>query len=281
MNVLEGFRDLHIVLRILVIVGLAFLAAFAIRATRAVTSHVLGGPRATRAGKRDFAKQYPKLATVTSLLVSAVTFAIFFVALGLILNELHISLTAYLATASVVGLAVGFGSQGLVQDVVIGLTLVFSDAIDIGDMVELSGQIGRVEQIGLRFTIVTNIVGERVYVPNRNITLVGRFPEGVLRAFVDIQIPRDVDQQVLTERVAVIARSMRAQHPAIILTDPVLLELQETSQAGWSYLRVDIRIWPGQQSIIESTFRQRVLAALRQESPDYPDWMIAVTYPAD
>jgi small-conductance mechanosensitive channel len=88
----------------------------------------------------DFRRRHAKLRSVTSLVISALIFAIYFGAIGLIFTELGVSLTAYLASASVLGLAIGFGSQGLVQDVVTGLTLVFSDLVDVGDMVEIGGQ---------------------------------------------------------------------------------------------------------------------------------------------
>ena len=102
------------------------------------------------------------------------------------------------------GLAVAFGLQGLIQDIVIGLTLVFTDAFDVGDMIELSGsgvsaQVGRVERIGLRFTVLTNFQGQRVFVPNRNIVLVSRFRAGVIRAYVDIQIPEGLEEEVVQE----------------------------------------------------------------------------------
>src|SRR5690606_22150626 len=58
--------------------------------------------------------------------------------------------TTYFASASVIALAIGFGSQGIVQDVVTGLTLIFSDLIDVGDMVEISGQSGVVRSISMR-----------------------------------------------------------------------------------------------------------------------------------
>ena len=102
-----------------------------------------------------FVTQQPKFVTLTRLIVSGVTFVIYFFAFGLILQEFGVNLTAYLASASVIGLAISFGSQGLVQDIVIGLTLIFWDAMDVGDLVEIAGAtsvMGRVEEIGLRFT---------------------------------------------------------------------------------------------------------------------------------
>lgn len=97
--------------------------------------------------------------TVASLAISTAVFSIYFAAVGMALAELGVSITAYLASASVIGLAVGFGSQGIVQDVVTGITVIFSDLFDIGDLVEISGQVGVVSQVGMRFTVLTTPLG--------------------------------------------------------------------------------------------------------------------------
>jgi small conductance mechanosensitive channel len=271
--------ELPAALRIVVILGLAALAHFVVRALRRLGEWVLAPARTPRVARHELlARSYPKVASVTSLIVSALTFLIYFVALGLVLQEFRISLTAYLATASVVGLAVAFGMQGLVQDVVIGLTLIFTDAFDVGDVVEISGQIGRVEQIGLRFTTLVNLHGQRVYVPNRNIAMVGRFRAGVIRAYVDVQLPEGLDESAVRETVERVARGMRAQHPAILVTDPEISGPETADPGGWRYLRVRFRLWPGQGALIETAFRQRLLAALRALDPSYPDWMVTVTY---
>lgn len=239
----------------------------------------------------DARRRRPKLASVTSLVTSAATFVIYFVAVGLVLSEFEIDLTAYIATASVIALAVGFGSQGLVQDVVIGLTLVFSDACDVGDVVEISGQIGRVDRIGLRFTTLTNYLGQTVFIPNRNIAVVGRFRHGVIRAYADVQIPEPrigeatareaaegiADTEVL-ETVRRHAFALRSQHGAIVLADPEISDIHTAETGGWRYIRVKFRIWPGQGALIEQTFRPRLAAALRAMEPSYADWMIPVTY---
>ncbi len=105
----------------------------------------------------------------------------YFFAVGLVLEEFGVNLTAYLASASIVALAISFGSQGLVQDMVIGVTLIFSDALDVGDMVEIAGTVvvvGRVEEVGLRFTKLINLFNQIVFIPNRTIANVSRFPLG-------------------------------------------------------------------------------------------------------
>jgi len=119
-----------------------------------------------------------------------VTFLTYFFAFGFFLEEFGVNLTAYLASASIVGLAISFGSQGLVQDMVIGLTLIFSDAMDVGDMVEITGAtsvIGRVEEIGLRFTKLVNFYNQRVFIPTAPLQR-QPVPPGGVDACVHIQI---------------------------------------------------------------------------------------------
>lgn len=229
--------------------------------------------------KDAFARRYPKAATVLSLVVSAITFAIYFTAFGLLLGELGVNLTAYFATATVIGLAVGFGSQGLVQDVVIGLTLLFSDAFDIGDTIEVAGQVGRVEKLGLRFTTIVSFLGAAVYVPNRNIAQVVRYPQGVVRAYVDVQLPdSDADDEDVRRMIAVLAAGFRAQHRAIVLADPEVSRVQSVTGGRWRYVRVSLQIWPGQGALVETMFRQRLIGEMKKLDPSYPDWMVAVTY---
>ena len=132
-----------------------------------------------------------RLQSLATLLTSAIVFALYFLILGFILSEFGVSLTAYLASASVLGLAIGFGAQGLVQDVVTGLTLIFSDLIDVGDLVEVSGQTGVVRGITMRFVELENALGATVFVPNRTIANVVNYPRGYVRCYVDVTLLGD------------------------------------------------------------------------------------------
>src|SRR5215469_12499645 len=177
-----------------IIVLFALLTHVAVKAIRHASewfilkSHVKKNPLA-------FVTEQPKFTTLTRLIISAVTFAIYFLAIGFILVEgMHVDMTKYLASATVIGLAISFGLQNLVQDVVTGVTLIFSDTIDVGDLVDLGGVIGRVERIGLRFTKLLNFYNQEIFVPNRNIGNVSRFPRGGIYAYADVQFSRQADQ---------------------------------------------------------------------------------------
>src|SRR5437667_10878842 len=124
--------------RLIIIVALAVLVQVTVRTTRFLSEWLVNESHAQKS-PLDFVPQQPKFVTLIRLIANGVTFLLYFFALVLVLDELGINLTAYLASASIVGLAISFGSQGLVQDVVIGLTLICSDTMDVGDMVEVTG----------------------------------------------------------------------------------------------------------------------------------------------
>jgi moderate conductance mechanosensitive channel len=247
-----------------------------VRGLKALSDRILApAVRSDRASAAS--RRHPKIATIVSLLVSTAIFVLWFGAVGLAMRELQVDLTAYLATATIIGLAVGFGSQGLVQDVVIGLTMIFSNALDIGDTVEVSGQVGRVDRMGLRFTTLTNFVGQTVFIPNRNIGVVGRFRRGAVRVYVDVQVPADTDAHTLAGELGALAAAFRSQHAAI-LGEPQVLGVRSTGPDGWRYVRLMLRVWPGQQVPMEHIFRQRVLALLRSRDDTYADWMVSVSH---
>jgi small-conductance mechanosensitive channel len=201
MKLLDILSGINPILRILCIVVLSVAAHFAVKAIRRISQKMLTMKVDRKAiSEENMARRYPKIATIITILVSAVTFSIYFVAVGMILREFKISLTTYFASATVIGLAVGFGLQGFVQDLVIGLTLIFSDALNIGEVVKLGDEIGRVDNIGLRFTTLINLHGQRILIPNRNIAVISQFRGGCIRAYVDIQLPQEVDEKEISRR---------------------------------------------------------------------------------
>lgn len=264
-------------LRIVAILLLAVAAHLAVRLIRWIGERLIMHEPVDRS---KLLRSRPKVATLTTIFVSAVTFTIYFAAIGVMLNELGVNLTTYIASASVIGLAVGFGLQGFVQDIVVGLTLIFSDVLNVGDMVDLSGQTGRVHRVGLRFTTLGNFLEQSVNIPNRNITQINRYRRGYVRAFVDVQIPQQADASAVKEQVEQLAFGMREQFPDIVLSEPEPLGIRSVERGSWQYVRVKFKLWPGQGALIETGYKQRVLNALKASHGDYADWMVTVTYRA-
>ena len=268
--------------RLLLIVILAVLIHLTVKAIRNISETIIHRSQAEKS-PFGFVTQQPKFITLIQLVANGTTFVMYFFAVGLVLQELGVNLTGYLASASIVALAISFGSQGLVQDVVISLTLIFSDAMDVGDMVEIAGtvvSIGRVEEIGLRFTTLRNFYNQVVFIPNRTIANVSRFPHGGVYAYADIQLPAAADPVKAVQTVTDIANGMWAQFGAIILSEPVVGPVETAVGGGWNFLRVHFKIWPGQGGLIETTFRQQVISAMKSFNPNYADWQVPVTYRA-
>lgn len=223
-------------------------------------------------------KPRQKLRSVSSLSKSFLIFFLYFGAFGLILRELGVSLKTYLASASVIGLAVGFGSQGLVQDVVTGLTLVMSNLIDVADMVEIGGQTGIVRSISMRFTVLENALGAVVFIPNRSITNVINYPRGYVRCLVDVMMTDRIENEKgLNKVIEETMTSFAEQFPGLLIRPPSIEGLMKTA-TGKKFLRIKYRIWPGRGSAIETSLKQELLQRLKMIDPAYSDWMVTVNY---
>ena len=272
------WRDTSPELHILIIISIALGVHLAVKIVRHISEWFINKSHAKK-NPFGFVTQQPKFITLTRLIVSAVTFVIYFLAVGFVLVEgFDVNLNTYLASASIIGLAISFGSQSLVQDLVTGVTLIFSNAMDVGDIVDLSGTIGRVERIGLRFTKLVNFYNQEIFVPNRNILNVARFPHSGVHAYADIQIPAPADRQKVIQKIEEVSKGTWRQFGGIILSEPELGKVETTEPGGWNYLRVQFKIWPGQGTLIETTFRQQITSAMKALDPNYADWMVNVTY---
>lgn len=273
----------YIALKIGVAICLAILLHFAVRLLRSLSDWLIR-KSAAKKSPVGFVTQQPKFITLTGLISSALTFVIYSAGLLYILSKVGMNtqhlIATYLATASIIGFAVGFGSQGLIQDVITGLTLIFTDTLEVGDMVEVSGYVGRVEKVGLRFTELRNFFNQQVFLANRNISNIARFPRGGVHAYVDVQLPAKADKKQVISTLSREAKAMREQFSAIILSDPEFYEIKPAVAGASEFIRIEFKIWPGQNALIETTFRQRVIDGLKQLDASYADCTVVVTYRA-
>jgi len=223
---------------------------------------------------------HTKVQTLSHFASSVIIFILYFAAAGWILHELGVSLTAYVASATVIGFAVSFGSQGIIQDVITSLTVITSDLIDVGDMVDIGGQVGIVERVGIRFTVLVNLSGARVFIPNRNVANVINFEDGYIRVFLDARLPQADDKATeALERLRAVSAASYEQFRGSMLLEPEL-ERPSATDAGYSFARIKFRMWPGQGTIVETAIKQAVVLELRALDPSYADAMVVVHYRA-
>lgn len=272
MELLRNLAEQWSLPTILVVIIIA-LAGHALAKLVAHAGFLLGGLIANRS--------LAKLNTMIRLVVGILVFAIYFLAIGAILAEFGISLKAYLATASVIGLAIGFGSQSVVQDVVVGMTVILSDLVDVGDMVEISGQVGIVRGVGMRFTVLENAMGAMVYIPNRTLTNLINYPRGYVRCLVDITLAVDpAKAHAMETQLPVLTTSFVEQFPGVVRA-PVEIEKRRQTTSGKEFVRIKFRIWPNRGGPIEGSFRQEVVAALSKIEEGFKDTRVLVNYEVD
>ena len=268
-DILSNLNTLSLPWRLAAFAGLAVATHLVVIVLRQFGQRALSSQQVNR---------HQKLRSIATLTTSALVFTLYFLAIGLILREFGVSLTAYLASASVVGLAIGFGSQGIVQDVVTGLTFIFSDLVDVGDLVEVSGQTGIVTAITMRFVELENAMGAAVFIPNRTISNVINYPRGYVRCIVDITLRGDESNRNAIEASALrLMSSVQQQFPGIQMREPSS-EGRIKFDAGKEILRIKFRIWPNREKPIETTYLQELIAEIKEIIPDYQPWMVSISY---
>lgn len=199
--------------------------------------------------------------TLGPLVTSAARYVLGFVAAMLVLQELGVDVRALAVSAGVVGLAVGFGAQSLIRDVITGFFLLFERLIAVGDVVEVGAHTGVVESVGLRVTKIRKFSGELRIVPNGDLTTFGQHSAGWSRAVVEVVIHPRADAQRALRVLAEVGRAWRDAHPADVLEAPTaegLLRLLPSEAA----LRVHARVRAAAKFGLELELRMRVKEAL-------------------
>jgi small conductance mechanosensitive channel len=151
-----------------------------------------------RIGKDKDDEQKKRLDTLSSVSTVTLSVVVFSVAVVVVMGEFGVSLGPILTAAGVVGVAVGFGAQHLVQDVINGFFLLYDDQIRVGDVVDVGGKGGLVERVGLRLTVLRDLSGNVHYVRNGQIGTVTNMTKEYSRYVFDVGIAyrEDVDQVI-------------------------------------------------------------------------------------
>ncbi len=197
---------------------------------------------------------------------------IYFVAGLMGLREIGIPLTSLVAPATVAGVAIGFGAQQVVGDLLAGFFLFAERQFGVGDLIRLStpgqatGISGTVEELTLRVTRLRSQQGELIVIPNGALRQVTNLSKDWSRVVIDVPIPVEEDLQQVIALLGQVARDMAGEDPwqDQIIGEPVVAGV-ETIEVGYVQLRLLVRTLPGKQFDVGRELRLRVLVALRQE----------------
>lgn len=221
----------------------------ALRLSLAVVRRAAGTPDA-RGGR-----------TVAPVLEGVIRYAVAFAALVLMLQAVNVNVTAVLASAGVVGLAVGFGAQYLIRDILAGFFLISEGLVQTGDVVRIDGDVGTVERITLRTTQIRKVTGELLTIPNGAITRIGNLSRDYGRAIVQITVPYRADVAEALAAVEQVAREWAAAHPQDAQGEPVVDGVVDLKDTG-AVVQLSVRVRPGRQAAVEADLRGLALAAL-------------------
>lgn len=154
--------------------------------------------------------------TIARLLSSISRYVIWFIIIMIILGELNIDITPFIASAGVVGLAVGFGAQEIVRDFISGFFIIFDGEFNVGDVVESDGFKGNVKTIGLRTTILVNWKGETKIINNGNLGNIINYSTNSSIAVVDFGVAYDTDLHKLYDLMPKLLENIEKAYSDII-----------------------------------------------------------------
>jgi moderate conductance mechanosensitive channel len=189
----------------------------------------------------------------------------------LILNELGISIAPILATAGVAGIAIAFGAQSLIKDYFTGFFLLIEDQIRQGDVVEIAGKSGEVEEVTLRYVRLRDNDGFVHFVPNGEIKLVTNRTRGFGQAVMDAVIKSSQSVEDAFQAMRDVGREMRqdAAFAPQILGDVQIAGIERWEHFG-VFLRCRMKVLPEEQWRVRAEFMRRLKIAFEQRGIQSP-----------
>jgi len=243
--------------------GIFVIALVVNRLLRAVTNLVT---KQASAPGRPAQLREQQTRTLAGVLYGAGSKVVWVVALLTAVREFHIDITPALTLAGLASLAVGFGAQTLVRDVITGIYIVLEDQYIVGDTIQFADYIGRVEHLTLRRTVIRDARGALVTIANGEIRTVSNLSRDWSQAFVDVSLapesPIEKTMQAL-ESAAAALRSDPAWSQALV-DGPRILGVQSFDRSS-STVRLQVRTAPTRQDEVARELRRRIQVEFQKQ----------------
>lgn len=222
--------------------------------------------------RRDVdAERRQRISTLWTVSRRIILIVIWVVGALTVLTVWDISIAPFLALGTVVGVALGFGAQSLVKDLIAGFFILIENQFAIGDVVTISGTTGAVEDIQLRVTVLRDLEGRAHYVPNGTIEVATNYTQVFAQVVVDVGVSYDSDMDRGLEVVHDEALSMYRNDDwtGKILQEPELLGVNELGDSAVT-LRMVFRTDPDARWSVKREFLRRVKNRLDAEGIEIP-----------
>ena len=202
--------------------------------------------------------------SIASAVIGVVTFM-------MLLGEFDINLGPLIAGAGIVGVAIGFGAQSLVRDLLSGIFMLIEDQYGVGDVIDAGDAIGTVESVGLRTTRIRYVRGTLWHVPNGEIRRVGNMSQVWARAILDIDVAYDTDLDLAMETIKTVADALWDEQleEATIVEEPVISGVQNFG-ADAVTIRLAVRTEPSEQWSTGRVLRKRIKEAFDDAGIEIP-----------
>jgi small conductance mechanosensitive channel len=278
--------------KILLIILLATVARLLLnRGIRRLTDSTATGrmptilrPRRNRRGRaadptpveQITARRSQRAAAIGSVLRSVASFTVLGIAVVLVLGELGVNLAPIIASAGVIGVALGFGAQNLVKDFIAGIGIILEDQYGVGDVVDLGEASGTVEAVGLRITRLRDAHGVVWYARNGEILRVGNKSQGYAQVVIDMPVAHDTDLERCRTVMQEVGDAMYAEADwaEVLLAAPESLGVEAITASGVT-LRLQVRSTNPAQWRVGRELRQRLKERFVAEGFDSPAPLLA------
>ena len=255
-------------IRVLVIIIIAVALYFLLRH---FTSLVIKGHISRQIKKQPKAEIQKRITTLSSALVTAGTIIIVIFAILTMLPEFGVNITAMLAGLGIVGIAVGFGAQSLIKDLLAGIFILLEDQYRVGDVAKIAGIGGLVEKIGLRHTVLRDLDGIVHSIPNGEIKVASNLTKGYSRVNLNISVAYGEDLDRVIEVINRVCEEMAEdpQWSANLISTPKVLRVDNLGDSG-----IDIKILgdtqPLRQWDVMGELRLRIKRTFDKEGIEIP-----------
>ncbi|GAA4071258.1 mechanosensitive ion channel family protein [Amphibacillus indicireducens] len=208
-----------------------------------------------------------RLVTLEKLILNIFSYLLIFIFITMLFGIFEVPIGPLIASAGVIGLAIGFGAQGLVSDVVTGFFILLEKQIEVGEYITVANYDGIVEEIGLRTTQIRSFDGTLNFIPNRQIESVANHSRGTMRALVDIHINYESDLDQTLEILNLVCQEFQSDERFV--DGPNVIGVNELGATNMT-IRIVGQTVNMEQWSAERDIRKAVKLALNTDRIKYP-----------
>jgi small conductance mechanosensitive channel len=262
---------------IIIVVALVVVRAASVVIAR--LEHRLGQAQ----GERDL-EWRRRASTLGGILTRLVTVTVWFLAALMLLREASIDVVPILTGAGIAGLAIGFGAQNLVRDVISGFFMILEDQVRVGDLARINGVTGAIEQVNLRTIVMRDGEGAVHVFPNGTVTALANLSKQFANAIVDLRVAYSENLDTVFAVIRDAGKSMEDDRAwAPLLLSSIDIVGVESIADGFALVRAKFKTEPLNQGAVANELRRRLMTRLaaRGVSPYVPPPAAVPSRPAN